>query len=75
MDMARNILLVATVILFLIGAWPISIITITIFLTLTVVKNLEDKKKFQNMQTEIEQLKQQINDIKTTNREQPDNQP
>lgn len=45
------------------------------FLTLTVVKNLEDKKKFQNMQTEIEQLKQQINDIKTTNREQPDNQP
>ncbi len=75
MDMARTILLVATVILFLIGAWPISIITITIFLTLTVVKNLEDKKKFQNMQTEIEQLKQQINDIKTTNREQPDNQP
>lgn len=75
MDMARTILLVATVILFLIGAWPISIITITIFLTLTVVKNLENKKKFQNMQTEIEQLKQQINDIKTTNREQPDNQP
>ena len=75
MDMARTILLVATVILFLIGAWPISIITITIFLTLTVVKNLEDKKKFQDMQTEIEQLKQQINDIKTTNREQPDNQP
>lgn len=69
MDMARTILLVATVILFLIGAWPISIITITIFLTLTVVKNLEDKKKFQNMQTEIEQLKQQINDIKATNRE------
>ena len=74
MDMARTILLVATVILFLIGAWPISIITITIFLTLTVVKNLEDKKKFQNMQAEIEQLKRQINDIKATNREQSDRQ-
>lgn len=74
MDMARTILLVATVILFLIGAWPISIITITIFLTLTVVKNLEDKKKFQNMQAEIEQLKRQSNDIKATNREQSDNQ-
>lgn len=74
MDVARNILLVATAILFLIGAWPISIITITIFLTLTVVKNLEEKKKFQNMQTEIEQLKRQINDIKATNREQSDNQ-
>lgn len=74
MDMARTILLVATVILFLIGAWPISIITITIFLTLTVVKNLEDKKKFQNMQAEIEQLKRQINDIKATNREQSDSQ-
>lgn len=63
MDAIRIILLVATVILFILGAWPISIITITIYATLTVVKNIDEKKKLQNLQEEIEQLKKQIDNL------------
>lgn len=63
MDAIRIILLVTTVILFILGAWPISIITITIYATLTVVKNIDEKKKLQNLQEEIEQLKKQIDNL------------
>ena len=65
MDTIRNILLAATIILFIIGAWPSSIITITIFATLSVVKDFEERKRKQELQKEIEQLKTRIEKLES----------
>ena len=54
-----------SIILFIIGAWPISIITITIFATLSVVKDFEERKRKQELQKEIEQLKTRIEKLES----------
>lgn len=59
MDIAKNVLLAITIILFIFGAWPIAILTAVATLTLSEVINYQRKKQLEKIEAEIKELKEE----------------
>ena len=56
----RAIFAVATVIFFILGLWPLALITLVALIAVTLAKLLEEKKR---QKEEIENLKQRIHEL------------
>ena len=56
----RAIFAVATVIFFILGLWPLALITLVALIGVTLAKLLEEKKR---QKEEIENLKQRIHEL------------
>ena len=56
----QAIFAVATVIFFILGLWPLALITLVALIAVTLAKLLEEKKR---QKEEIENLKQRIHEL------------
>lgn len=68
MDATRSVLLAISIILFAMGAWPIAILTMTVFITMSTLKSSSEKKNYQALVDEINSLKNRVE--KLENREE-----
>lgn len=64
MDTAKSIFLAISIILFVIGMWPIAILTGTICITLMVVANIQRKKELQELKEENQELKAEMQKLR-----------
>lgn len=53
-------LAIATIVLFILGLWPIALLTLVILVTIAATKSSEQKK---NQKIEIEKLKQRVEEL------------
>lgn len=60
MKIAKSIFWAVTIILFAIGAWPLSILTATVGLTLSIVDSIQTKKKLQDLEAENQKLQAEL---------------
>lgn len=56
----QAIFAVATVVFFILGLWPLALITLVILIAVSLTKSSEEKKR---QKEEIENLKQRINEL------------
>ena len=58
----QAIFAVATVVFFILGLWPLALITLVILIAVSLTKSSEEKKR---QKEEIENLKQRIHELET----------
>ena len=68
MKTAKSIFWAIAIILFAIGAWPISILAATVALTLSIVDSIQSKKKLQDLEADNQKLRQELEQAQAVQR-------
>lgn len=68
MNATKNISLAISIILLAFGAWPIALITATVCVTLSIITDTQRRKEFQELQTEVQKLREDLEQLQTVRR-------
>ncbi len=68
MNTTKNISLAISIILLAFGAWPIALITATVCVTLSIITDTQRRKEFQELQTEVRKLREDLEQLQTVRR-------
>lgn len=68
MKTGKSIFLATAIILFALGLWPLAILAATVGLTLSIVDSIQSKKHLQELETENQELRQELEQAQAVRR-------